>query len=205
LTPITSTTLTFEQNESLIIEISKLPILIGAIGPPSLTTGSEDLLIMDYYCSDCRPNSFSISPPDVSSDVLRDLNAKCTSLEEERQLRQKSFAFLSTYMDSLAQGKAPGVTEPAQLVTFFDEFVELGKSRSEIIAALDQQISDLQKEIKEEIVRLRNECFTLATTTTVVLAPVHDHTVNTAELELVYSELPRLHAIRFSSQFITRS
>jgi hypothetical protein len=205
LTPITSTTLTFEQNESLITEISKLPILIGAIGPPSLTTGSEDLLIMDYYCSDCRPNSFSISPPDVSSDVLRDLNAKCTSLEEERQLRQKSFAFLSTYMDSLAQGKAPGVTEPAQLVTFFDEFVELGKSRSEIIAALDQQISDLQKEIKEEIVRLRNECFTLATTTTVVLAPVHDHTVNTAELELVYSELPRLHAIRFSSQFITRS
>jgi len=153
---------------------------------------------MDYYSG--RPNSFSTGPPDASSDILRDLNVKCTRLEDERQLRQKSFAFLSTYMDSLAQGKvSASEKEPAQLVTFFDEFVELGKSRSETIAILDQQIIDVQKEIKEEIKRLQHEYFSLPTTVTVILAPVPGHTVGTADLELVYSELSYHHAVTFSS------
>ena len=154
---------------------------------------------MDYCCRDGRINSFSPNTPDVSSDVLRDLNAKCTSLEDERQLRQKSFAFLSTYMDSLAQGKVQSETGPAQLVTFFDEFVELGKSRSEIIAVLDQQIGDIQKEMREEIERLRHESLSLAMIATVVLAPVPGHTVNAAELEVAYSEPSYYHAVAFSS------
>jgi len=153
---------------------------------------------MDYYSG--RPNSFSTGLPDANSDILRDLNVKCTRLEDERQLRQKSFAFLSTYMDSLAQGKvSASEKEPAQLVTFFDEFVELGKSRSETIAALDQQIIDVQKEIKEEIKRLQHEYFSLPTTVTIILAPVPGHTVGTADLELVYSELSYHYAVTFSS------
>lgn len=161
---------------------------------------------MDYHYHSGRPNLFMTGPPDVNSDILRDLNVKCTNLEDERQLRQKSFAFLSTYMDSLAQGKvSTSEKEPAQLVKFFDEFVELGKSRSEIIAVLDQQISDIQKEIREEKKRLQHEYYSLATTVTVVLAPVPGHTVNTADLELVYSELSYHPAVTFSSHCLIRS
>lgn len=152
---------------------------------------------MDYYSRTSRTRGFGWG--DLNSDVLRDLNARCTSLEDERKLRQKSFAFLSTYMDSLAQGKVlANETGPAQLVTFFDEFVELGKSRSEIIAVLDQQISDIQHEISEEIKRLQQEHSSLTTTATVVLAPVPDDTVN-AELELVYSMLSFHSVVTFSS------
>jgi len=102
-------------------------------------------------------------------------------------------------MDSLAQGKVQSETGPAQLVTFFDEFVELGKSRSEIIAVLDQQIGDIQKEMREEIERLRHESLSLAMIATVVLAPVPGHTVNAAELEVAYSEPSYYHAVAFSS------
>ena len=159
--------------------------------------------ITDYYHSDGRPTGGLFgSKLNVSSDVLRDLNAKYTSLEDERQLRQKSFAFLSTYMDSLAQGKVPANFEagPAQLVKFFDEFVELGKSRSEVIAVLDQEISDVQQAISEETKQLQHEHSCLAVTATVVLAPLPTNTVD-AVLELVYSKLSCNLAATFSSHY----
>ena len=189
---MTSTTLTSKQNKSLAIEISKLPILLG-LRPPSVTTGSDDLLITDYYSG--RPNSFSTGPPDVSSDVLRDLNVKCTRLEYERHLRQK---LLSTFMDFHA-ASAIETAEPAELVPFFDDVVESGESLFERITVLDRQISDVQKEVRKEIARLHHEYSSLATTVTVVLAPVPGHTIGNAELELVYRELFSHRAVTLSS------
>ncbi|KAG2114827.1 hypothetical protein DEU56DRAFT_896191 [Suillus clintonianus] len=168
------------QVGSQVIEISNLPNLHISGIRACVTTGSDDLLVMDYYCHS-RPN---VDP--VSSDVLRDLKAECTRLEDERRLRQQSFAFLSTYMNSLAKGDAPSVAEPAQLVTFFDEFVEIGKSRSEVIAVLDQQIKDVTKELDKEIHRLYLESLSLVTKATVVIAPVSGRTATIAELELKY-------------------
>ncbi|KAG1774462.1 hypothetical protein EV702DRAFT_1124039 [Suillus placidus] len=146
---------------------------------------------MDYYrsVSDHKPNLFGYrrETNPVSSDVLRDLQAEFTRLVDERQLRQQSFAFLSTYMNSLAKGDGlAGVAEPAQLVAFFDEFVDIGKGRSEVIAVLDQQIKDVQKGIDEEIQRLFLESHSLATKATVILAPVSGRTATIAELELKY-------------------
>lgn len=165
-----------------------------------MTIGSDDLLVTDYYhcSSDNKSNLFGHHPE--SSDVLRDLQAEFTRLEDERQLRQQSFAFLSTYMNSLAKGEAlAGAVEPAQLVTFFDEFVDIGKSRSEVIAVLDQQVKDVQKEIDKEILRLSLESRSLATKATVTLAPVSGRTATIAELELKYSESSHHQAVAFPS------
>lgn len=179
---------TQSPNESQAIEISNLPLLHSGTGiRASVTIGSDDLLVTDYYhcSSDNKSNLFGHHPE--SSDVLRDLQAEFTRLKDERQLRQQSFAFLSTYMNSLAKGEAlAGAVEPAQLVTFFDEFVDIGKSRSEVIAVLDQQVKDVQKEIDKEILRLSLESRSLATKATVTLAPVSGRTATIAELELKY-------------------
>ncbi|KAG1737065.1 uncharacterized protein EDB91DRAFT_487811 [Suillus paluster] len=174
-------------NESQAIKISMLPALYPGGLRVSVTTGSDDVLIMDYYhTSPVFGNIFNTSRNQpIVSDVLCDLTAKCTRLEDERRLRQQSFAFLSTYMNALAKGDAPSA-EPAQLVTFFDEFVEIGKNQSEVIAVLDQQIKDVQKEIEKENWRLQDENFGLRTTVTVVLAPVSGRTATAAELELKY-------------------
>ncbi|KAG1736345.1 hypothetical protein EDB19DRAFT_1721791 [Suillus lakei] len=181
---------TQSPNESQVIEISNLPKLYCSGIRASVTTGSDDLLVMDYYhsSSEYRHTLFGHRRDDdtISSDVLRDLKAEFTRLEDERLLRQQSFAFLSTYMNSLAKGDAPVVAEPAQLVKFFDEFVDIGKSRSEVIAVLDQQIKDVQKEIDKEIQRLYLESLSLATKVTVILAPVSGRTATIAELELKY-------------------
>ncbi|KAG1759213.1 hypothetical protein EDD22DRAFT_907092 [Suillus occidentalis] len=178
---------TQSPNESQAIEISNLPLLHSGTGiRASVTIGSDDLLVTDYYhcSSDYKSNLFGHP---VSSDVLRDLQAEFTRLDDERQLRQQSFAFLSTYMNSLAKGEAlAGAVEPAQLVTFFNEFVDIGKSRSEVIAVLDQQVKDVQKDIEKEIQRLSLESRSLATKATVTLAPVSGHTATIAELELKY-------------------
>lgn len=181
-------------NESQAIEISNLPSLSSGWHSgirASVTIGSDDLLVMDYYhhCSVDKSNPFGHrrqSDP-LDSDVLRNLQAESTRLEDERQLKQRSFAFLSTYMNSLAKGEVlAGAVEPAQLVTLFDEFVDIGKSRSEVIAVLDQQIRDTQKEIDKEIQRLYLESCSLATKATVILAPVSGRTPTIAELELKY-------------------
>lgn len=153
--------------------------------------GSDDLLVVDYYHG---PSDYKSGPfghrHETSSDVLRDLQAEFTRLQDERQLRQQSFAFLSTYMNSLATGNALAcVAEPAQLVALFDEFIDIGKSRSEVIAVLDQQIKDVKKEIDEEVQRLFLESCALVTKATVILAPVSGRTATVAELELKYSEL----------------
>ncbi|KAG2147788.1 uncharacterized protein EDB93DRAFT_1250508 [Suillus bovinus] len=183
--------LNFNQplNESLAIEISNLPLLYWQSGiRASVTIGSDDFLVMDYYHSpsEYKPNLFGYRP-ETTSDVLRDLRAELTRLEDERQLRQQSFVFLSTYMNSVAKGDAlAGVAEPAQLVAFFDEFIDIGKSRSEVIAVLDQQIKDVKKEIDEGIQRLHLESWYLSTKATVVLAPVSGRTATVAELELKY-------------------
>ncbi|KAG2031735.1 hypothetical protein BDR03DRAFT_1015846 [Suillus americanus] len=180
-------------NESQAIEISNLSLPCSPHSGirASVTIGSDDLLVMDYYhdSSDYKSNLFGhqreTNP--VSSDVLRNLQAEYMRLEDERQLRQQSFAFLSTYMNSLAQGDAlAGGAEPAQLVKFFDEFVDIGKSRSEVIAVLDQQIKDVQKDIDKETWRLFLDSSSLATKVTVILAPVSGRTATTAELELKY-------------------
>lgn len=180
-------------NELQAIEISNLPLLHDRHSEirASVTIGSDDLLVMDYYrsVSDHKTNLFGYRRETnlVSSDVLRDLQAEFTRLVDERQLRQQSFAFLSTYMNSLAKGDTlAGVAEPPQLVAFFDEFVDIGKGRSEVIAVLDQQIRDVQKEIDEEIQRLHLESYSLATKATVILAPVSGRTATIAELELKY-------------------
>lgn len=178
---------TRSPNESQAIEISNLPLLHSGTGiRASVTIGSDDLLVTDYYhCSSDYKSSLFGHP--VSSDVLRDLQAEFTRLEDERQLRQQSFAFLSTYMNSLAKGEAlTGAVEPAQLVTFFNEFVDIGKSRSEVIAVLDQQVKDVQNDINKEIQRLSLESRSLATKATVTLAPVSGRTATIAELELKY-------------------
>ncbi|KAG0705831.1 hypothetical protein DFH29DRAFT_1077424 [Suillus ampliporus] len=181
---------TQSPNESQVIEISKLPGLSHPSGlRASVTTGSDDVLVMDYYYKlpgYTSGNLFSNKHTSTSSDVLRDLEAKCTRLEDERRLRKQSFAFLSTYMNALAKGDTPNVTEPAELATFFDEFVEIGKSRSEVITVLDQQIMDVQKEKEKEIQRLQAENSCLVTTVTVVLGPVSGRTATIAELELKY-------------------
>lgn len=168
--------------------------MLGTLRPPTVTAGSEDLLITHYYSS--RSNSFSTGPPDVSSDVLRDLNVKCTHLEYERNLRQK---ILSRFMDKFLAATAIETAEPAELVPFFDDVVESGKSLFERITVPDLQISDIQKEVRKEIARLHDEYSSLATTVTVVLAPVPGHTIGNAELELVYSELFSHCAVTFSS------
>ncbi|KAG1851546.1 hypothetical protein C8R48DRAFT_777838 [Suillus tomentosus] len=176
-------------NGSLAINISNLPLLHRQSGIwASVTIGSDDLLVVDYYHG---PSDYKSDPfghrHETSSDVLRDLQAEFTRLQDERQLRQQSFAFLSTYMNSLAKGNAlAGVAEPAQLVTLFDEFIDIGKSRSEVIAVLDQQIKDVKKEIDAEVQRLFLESCALVTKATVILAPVSGRTATVAELELKY-------------------
>jgi hypothetical protein len=177
-------------NEPQAIEISNLPLLYWPHAGirASVTIGSDALQVMDYYHSSTNHN-FNLfgNQRELSSDVLRDLQAEFTRLGDERQLRQKSFAFLSTYMNSLAKGdNLTGIAEPAQLVKFFDEFVDIGKSRSEVIAVLDQQIKDVQKEIDKEIQRLLLESRSLLTKATVILTPVSGRTATTAELELKY-------------------
>jgi len=165
-----------------------------------VTIGSDALQVMDYYHSSTNHNFNLFGNHELSSDVLRDLQAEFTRLGDERQLRQKSFAFLSTYMNSLAKGdNSTGIAEPAQLVKFFDEFVDIGKSRSEVIAVLDQQIKDVQKEIDKEIRRLLLESCSLLTKATVILTPVSGRTATTAELELKYSELSYHQSVAFSS------
>lgn len=179
-------------NESLAIEISNLPLLSPHSGiRVSVTSDSDDLLVTDYYhdSPDHKLNLFGhrgeIDPG--SSHVLRDLQAEFTRLVDERQLKQQSFAFLSAYINSVAKGDAlGGVVQPAQLAAFFDEFVDIGKSQSEVIVALDQQITDVQQKIDKEIRRLLLESRSLATKATVILAPVSGRTATTAELELKY-------------------
>lgn len=186
--------LTQSSNVSQAIEISNLPILCSPYYGvrASVTIGSDDLLVMDYYhsSSDYKPNvpfGYQRELNPVSSDVLRGLQAEYTRLGDERQLRQESFTFLSTYMNSLAKGDTlAGGAEPAQLVKLFDEFVDIGKSRSEVIAVLDQQIKDIQKEIAKETQRLLLKSQSLTTKATVILAPVSGRTATTAELELKY-------------------
>ena len=117
---------------------------------------------------------------------MHELQAERLRLEDERRLRQQSFTFLTTYMDSLAQCKSHGQPEAAQMVSFFDEFVELGITRSAVITELDGKLVDVGNRITAETERLSKLSSNLPVKVVTVLSCSSQVPVEAAELTVTY-------------------
>ncbi|KAH7906816.1 hypothetical protein BJ138DRAFT_1129635 [Hygrophoropsis aurantiaca] len=139
------------QHASHTIEVVGLPKSLHSLRV-SISYNDSEVDVLDYHKSTC-----SLSDSELRSDLLQDLKAKSGNLMDERRLRQQGFKFLATYMESLAEGKSQpaSASDPAQIASFFDDFVEIGKNRSALVTGLESQIADIQRQIADETERLR--------------------------------------------------
>lgn len=153
----------------------------------SVTSTSGNITILDHYHT--FANAVAYRPvPKLSSQTLRELEAERLRLEDEKRLRQQSMTFLTTYMDSLAQCKSHTQPEAAQMVSFFDDFVDIGITRSTVIAELDGKLTDVNNKIKEEEERLDKLDFDLPAKVVTVLSYNSQVPMGAAELTVTYSK-----------------
>ncbi|KAF8556484.1 hypothetical protein OG21DRAFT_614310 [Imleria badia] len=169
------------QDEPQVVEIVHLPASIQAVNV-SVTSTSGNVTILDHYHTSIAKSQNSTP----SSKILRELEAERLRLQDERRIRQQSFTFLTTYMDSLAQCKSQGQPEAAQMVAFFDEFVEIGITRSAVIAELDGKLADVGNKIMEETERLSRFSGNLPVEVVAVLYCNSQVPVEAAELTVTY-------------------
>lgn len=141
------------------------------------------MTILDHYRT-----LVATHPSTPSNQTFRELEAERLRLEDERRLRQQSFTFLTTYMDSLAQCKSHGQPEAAQMVSFFDDFVEIGIARSAAISELDTKLADVGNRIKEEKEHLSKLDTGLPVKVVTVLSCNNQVPVEAAELTVTYSK-----------------
>ncbi|KAG1868630.1 hypothetical protein F4604DRAFT_1956340 [Suillus subluteus] len=147
-------------NESQAIEISNLPLLCSPHSGirASVTIGSDDLLVMDYYHD--------------SSDYKSNLFGRVYALRGRASTKATKLRLpVDVY----------GIPLPREIL-----WQTLARVDPKSFAVLDQQIKDVQKEIDKETQRLFLDSRSLATKATVILAPVSGRTATTAELELKY-------------------
>ena len=149
----------------------------------SVTSTPGNVTILDhYYTSVATQNSTH------SSQTLRELETERLRLEDEKRIRQQSFTFLTTYMDSLAQCKSNSEPEAAQTVAFFDDFVEIGITRSTLIVELDGKLADVNNKIREEIEHLSKLNNDLSVKVVTVLSCNSQVPVEAAELIVSYGK-----------------
>ncbi|KAF8124731.1 hypothetical protein EV363DRAFT_1403015 [Boletus edulis] len=149
----------------------------------SITSTSGNVTILDHYHASITDVQKPVTP---ASQALRELETERLRLEDEKRLRQQSFTFLTTYMDSLAQCKSQGQPEAAQMVTFFDEFIDIGITRSAAIAELDGKLVDISNKIREETERLSKLSSDLPTKVVTVISCNSQVPVEAAELTVSY-------------------
>ncbi|KIK93784.1 hypothetical protein PAXRUDRAFT_828630 [Paxillus rubicundulus Ve08.2h10] len=169
------------QDEPQIIEIINLPASLHALSA-SVNSTAGTVTILDYHSTQVAHSE----PATLTSSTLLGLETDCLRLEDERRLRQESFAFLSTYMDSLAQCKSKVTPEAAQMVTFFDDFVEIGIARSALIAELDKKIAEVKLNIEKETKHIQKRRKDLPVKSVVVLSCSNGVGVEGAELVVTY-------------------
>ena len=148
--------------------------------------------ILDHYhTSTATPSSsglFRSQNFTRSSQTLHELETERLRLEDEKRIRQQSFTFLTTYMDSLAQCKSKSEPEAAQMVAFFDDFVEIGITRSAVIVELDGKLADVNNKIREEMERLSRLNSDLPVKVVTVLSCNNQVPVEAAELIVSYGK-----------------
>ncbi|KAF8838853.1 hypothetical protein BDN67DRAFT_970913 [Paxillus ammoniavirescens] len=174
-------TFLLSQDEPQIIEIVNLPATLHALGA-SVTSTAGTVTILDYHSTQVTQSESAT----LTSSTLHDLRADCLRFEDERRLRQQSFAFLSTYMDSLAQCKSKVTPEAAQMVTFFDDFVAIGITRSALIAELDEKIAEVKLNIEKETEHIQQRHKDLPVKAVVVLSCSNGTVAEGAELVVTY-------------------
>ncbi|KAH7884852.1 hypothetical protein F5I97DRAFT_1929687 [Phlebopus sp. FC_14] len=169
-----------------VVEIVNLPGTLDNLSA-SITSTAGHVTILDYHSTSRWP---APTTEDVASATLRALKAERLRLQDERRLRQQSFKFLSTYMDSLAQGNTHLKPEASQMINYFDEFIEIGKSRSVIIAELDAQIQDVEEKIERESERLSKQAADLPSKVVVTLACDADSVLENVQLVITVTWKP---------------
>ena len=165
------------------MEIVYLPAGIQSVDV-SVTSSSGSVTILDHF----HTSSSSGQNVPLSSQNLRELETERLRLEDEKRLRQQSFTFLTTYMDSLAQCKSQNQAEAAHMVNFFDEFVDIGVTRSATIAELDGKLADLGSKITEETGRLTKLSNELPVKVVAVFSCNNEAPVEAAELTVTYGK-----------------
>ncbi|KAG6372192.1 hypothetical protein JVT61DRAFT_7985 [Boletus reticuloceps] len=173
------------QNEAQVVEIVHLPASVQSVDV-SITSTSGSVTILDHYHTSITDVQKPPIPVTTASQALRELETERLRLEDEKRVRQQSFTFLTTYMDSLAQCKSQGQPEAAQMVTFFDEFVEIGITRSAAIAELDGKLADISNKIREETERLSKLSSDLPVKVVTVISCTSQVSVEAAELTVSY-------------------
>ncbi|KAG8212848.1 hypothetical protein J3R82DRAFT_11165 [Butyriboletus roseoflavus] len=171
------------QDEPQVVEIVHFPEGLQSVDI-SVTSTSGKVTILDHYHTSVAKRHFEYST--LSSQTLRELETEQLRLEHERRLRQQSFTFLTTYMDSLAQCKSHEQPEAAQMVSFFDDFVEIGITRSVVIVELDAKLADVGNKITEEKQRLSKLSGDLPVKVVTVLSCNNEVPVEAAELTMTY-------------------
>lgn len=152
--------------------------------PPSMSGNTTSIL--DHHRPPTVRHPFKNSTP--PSQTLRELEMEQLRLEDERRLRQQSFTFLTSYMDSLAQCKSHVQPEAAQMVSFFDDFVEIGIARSAVIAELDAKLSDVGNRITKEKRCLSKLTKDLPVKVVTILSCNSQVPVEAAELTMTYGK-----------------
>ncbi|KAH0833405.1 hypothetical protein J3R83DRAFT_12511 [Lanmaoa asiatica] len=157
------------QDEPQVVEIVHLPAGLQSIDV-SVTSTSGNVTTLDHYhTSIAKPQPFGNSKP--SSQKLRELETERSRLDDERRLRQAELH-----------------PEAAQMVSFFDEFIEIGVTRSVVIAELDAKLVDVDNRITEERERLSKLSSNLPAAVVTVLSCNSQVPVEAAELTLTYGK-----------------